>query len=192
MENEDQFDEIKKQMQQTSQELRGHIDDEIANHTHDGNRTQVIQFDDIFHFIEPVNVYAATIAVAAGTNDAYFIAPSNGKIVQIDFSSVDALAASDTNYITWTIVNLGQAGAGTTAILATAPTDINTTKAPGGSAISANTKRTLRLAGEVSDTQSVSNLDIVEGDRIRIRATVTGTLANTVTFPAYLIQVIRK
>ena len=100
--------------------------------------------------------------------------------MQIDFSGTDALAASDTNYITWTFTNLGQAGSDTDAILASS--DANTTKSTGGSAISANTKRTLTL------TSALTDLDVIEGDRIRIRAAVTGTLANTVTFPVYLIQ----
>lgn len=124
-------------------------------------------------------VNGATIATT-GNSDVYFIAPQAGKVSSIDFSGVDALATSDTNYITWTVTNLGQAGAGTAAILAAS--DANTTKATGGSAIAANTKRTLTL------TATAADLVVAAGDRIRIRAAATGTLANTVTFPGYVIR----
>jgi hypothetical protein len=91
------------------------------------------------------------------------------------FSGVDALTANDTNYLTFTITNLGQAGAGSAAMLAA--TDANTTKATGGTGLAANTLRSLSLSG------TAANLVVAAGDRIRIRAAATGTLANTVTFP---------
>ncbi len=121
----------------------------------------------------------ATIATTS-TTDAYMIVPETGTITSVDFSGIDALAASDSNYITWTITNLGQAGAGTTVVLAA--TNANTTKATGGTALAANTKRSLTL------TSTAADLAVVVGDRLRIRATATGTLANTVTGPAYLVR----
>lgn len=121
----------------------------------------------------------ATIATT-GNTDAYIVVPETGTVSSIDFSGVDALAANDTNYITFSVTNLGQSGAGSTAILAA--TDANTTKATGGTAISANTKRSLTLNG------TAANLDVVQGDRLRIRAAATGTLANTVTFPTYMLR----
>jgi len=162
------------------EELKSYIDDKIETHIHDGNYSQRVNFFDIFGYTEPLNVFAATIAVATGNNDAYFLAPRTMTVLQVDFSGTDALATSDTNYITWSITNLGQAGAGSTVLLAA--TAANTTKTTGGTAISANTKRTLTL------TSTVRDLNVVQGDRILIRAAVTGTLANTVTFPVYLIQ----
>jgi hypothetical protein len=123
----------------------------------------------------------ATIAVTtAGTNDVFMIAPAAGVLSSALFSGVDALAANDTNYITFSITNLGQAGAGSAAMLAA--TDANTTKATGGTALSANTVRSLTLNG------TAANLVVASGDRIRIRATVSGTLANTVTFPVYRLN----
>jgi len=120
----------------------------------------------------------ATIAVTtAGTNDVFIIAPAAGVLSSALFSGVDALTANDTNYITFSITNLGQAGAGTAAMLAA--TDANTTKATGGTGLAANTVRSLTLNG------TAANLIVAAGDRIRIRATVSGTLANTVTFPVY-------
>lgn len=126
-----------------------------------------------------VPVVSATIATT-GNTDAYMIAPENGVITSIDFSGVEALAASDTNYITWTITNLGQAGAGSTVILAA--TAANTTKSTGGSALAANTRRTMTLSG------TVTSLQVQKGDRLLVRAAVTGTLANTVTFPTYMVR----
>jgi hypothetical protein len=119
----------------------------------------------------------ATIATATGNNDVFVIVPANGVLSSADFSGVDALTANNSNYITFSITNLGQAGAGSAAMLAA--TDANTTKATGGTGLSANSRRSLTLNG------TAANLAVVAGDRLRIRAAVTGTLANTVTFPVY-------
>lgn len=127
------------------------------------------------------NVSSETIATT-GDTDTYYVVPATGVISNVYFSASSALAANDTNYITWSITNLGQAGAGSTVILD--PTDANTTKSTGGSAIVADSKRTLTLSG------TSANLNVTEGDRLRIRASVTGTLANTVTFPTYLFRII--
>jgi hypothetical protein len=59
-----------------------------------------------------------------------------------------------------------------------AATAVNTTQVTGGSGISANTRRDLTLA-------AAANLVVARGDRLRIRAAATGTLANTVTSPVY-------
>lgn len=126
-----------------------------------------------------VGLNPATIATT-GNTDGYFIAPETGVLNSVDFSAVDALTADNTNYVTFSIVNLGQAGAGSTAMLAA--TDPNTTKATGGTGIAVNTKRTLTLNG------TPANLAVVKGDRIRVRAAATGTLANTVTFPTYMLR----
>lgn len=123
-----------------------------------------------------VSQQGATITTT-GNSDVYIIAPQAGTLTSALFSAVDALAASDTNYITFSITNLGQAGAGSTAMLAA--TDANTTKATGGTALSANTKRTLSLNGTAAD------LVVAAGDRLRCRAAATGTLANTETFPVW-------
>ena len=118
----------------------------------------------------------ATIATT-GNSDVYVIADAAGVLTSARFSGTDALAASDTNYITFTITNLGTTGSGTATMLAA--TDANTTKTTGGSALTANALRALTLNG------TASNLVVAAGDRIRARAAVTGTLANTVTFPVY-------
>lgn len=159
------------------QELKEFTLGEIKDHIHDGNFSQRVNFFDIFGYTEPVNATSGTIATT-GNTDAYILAPRDMTLVAAYFSATAALATSDVNYITWTITNLGQAGAGTAAMLSTA--DSNTTKTTGGSAIAANTKRTLILSA------TPANLQVIEGDRLLIRAGATGTLANTVTFPNYL------
>ena len=121
----------------------------------------------------------ATIATT-GNSDVFVIAPAAGVLTSAVFSGVDALAASDTNYITFSVTNLGQAGAGSAAMVAA--TDANTTKTTGGTALSANAARSLALNG------TAANLVVAAGDRIRIRAAATGTLANTVTFPVYRLN----
>jgi hypothetical protein len=122
-----------------------------------------------------------TSIATTGNTDEYLIVPKSGRVAAALFSSLAALATSDTNYITFSITNLGQAGAGTTVMLAA--TDANTTKATGGSAIAANTKRTLTLNG------TVTNLDVTEGDRLLVRFAATGTLAGAVTRPGVMILI---
>lgn len=129
--------------------------------------------------IQTTPAVSATIATT-GNTDVYVVAPLAATVNSALFSGVDALATSDTNYITYSITNLGQAGAGSTAILAA--TAANTTKATGGTALAANTLRTLTL------TSTSADLVVAAGDRLRIRAAATGTLANTVTFPTYAVK----
>ena len=129
-----------------------------------------------------LEVSIGTIATT-GNADAYMLAPFAGILTSVDFSGIDALAANDTNYITFSITNLGQAGAGSTAMLAA--TDANTTKATGGTAIVANGKRSLTLNG------TAANLVVAAGDRLLIRAAATGTLANTVTGSVALGRFVR-
>ena len=117
-------------------------------------------------------VAVATIATT-GAQNAFLSAPFAGDLIGAFFIATDALATSDTNYITFTLTNLGQAGAGTAAMLAA--TDPNTTKATGGTAIAAHTQRSLTLSSTAADVRVARN------DRLRFTATATGTLANTVT-----------
>lgn len=116
-----------------------------------------------------------TSIATTGDTDEYLIVPKSGRLVAAFFSSLAALAAHDTNFVTFLITNLGQAGAGSAAMLLA--TDVNTTKITGGSAIAANTKRALSL------NATTANLDVVEGDRLRVRFTAGGTLAGAVTRP---------
>lgn len=128
-----------------------------------------------------VHVPVGASIATTSTTDTYFQVPKSGRITHINFGSLAALAADDTNYITFSITNLGQAGSGSTAILAA--TDANTTKSTGGTALVASSKRTLTLS------TTATNLDVVEGDTIRIRATASGTLAGAVTVPRYTVNI---
>lgn len=113
-----------------------------------------------------------------GTVDAYVIVPQAGTFSGVDFSCIDALTASDTNFVTFSIANLGQAGSGTTALLATS--SANTTKVTGGSALVANGKFSLTI------TSTTADLVVAKGDRLRCRAIVSGTLGNTLTSSLWL------
>jgi hypothetical protein len=115
-----------------------------------------------------------------GNTDFYIIVPETGTLDGVDFSGIDVLATSDSNYVTFSITNLGQDGLGSTVLLAA--TAANTTKVTGGTALAANTKRALTL------TATGGDLAVVAGDRLRIRVAATGTLANTVTGSAFLLR----
>lgn len=129
-----------------------------------------------------VSANLGTIATTSTTVD-YIIAASAATLTGVDFSGVDALTASDTNYITFTITNLGQAGSGTNPMLIA--TAASTTQATGGFSIVANTRKSLTLHA------TGSNLIVAKGDRLKILATVTGTLANTVTFSKFKLYFTR-
>jgi len=122
----------------------------------------------------------ATIATSAGNNYAFVTVPETGTLAQALFSCVDALAANDTNYVTFSITNLTQAGAGTTVMLLADAT--NTTKATGGTALVANGKRSLFL------TATPADLAVAAGDRLRINVVASGTLANTLTYGTMLLK----
>lgn len=121
----------------------------------------------------------ATIATT-GNSDVYITAPFAGSLSSAVITPLVALTANDTNYLTWTITNLGQAGAGTAAMLAA--TDPNTTKATGGTGLAINTPRLLTL------NATPANLVVAVNDLLLIRAAATNTLANTVTRPLYKLS----
>src|SRR3990167_8056135 len=130
------MDEIKKEIAELKSNLLREttdIRDELFNHDHDGGFYSPVYTQKLIGEIPSrINVLSSTIATT-GNTDIYVICSISGNLISVDFSGVDALAASDTNYITFSITNLGQAGAGTTALLAA--TDTNTTKATGGTAL---------------------------------------------------------
>lgn len=154
------------------------VDEKIHTHIHDGNYAQRVNFPDLFLYTEPVYILGKDIATTA-TTLAPFIAPRSMTLSEVYFSATSGLTANDTNYITWTITNLGLDGLGTNAMLAT--NDLNTTKATGGASIAADTRRQLVV------NTDVTKLEVRQGERIQITATATGTLANTVTYPNYLL-----
>ncbi len=120
-----------------------------------------------------------TVATTGNTDD-YIVVPENGRLIEALYYGTTALSANDTNYITFTVTNLGQAGAGSTALLGAV--DGNTTKATGGAAIAASTLRTMTLS------TTSANLDVKKGDLLRVRAAASGTLANTVANSKVLLR----
>lgn len=113
-----------------------------------------------------------TIATS-GSTDAFFTCKYAGELLSAYFIGTDALAQHASNYLTFSLTNLGQAGAGSGAMLAA--TDANTTKTTTGAAVAAHTQRALTLSDTTTD------LRVAKNDRLRFRATASGTPANTVT-----------
>jgi len=130
-----------------------------------------------------LNVGGGTTIATTGNTDLTVVVPFAGVLTAVYFIGEDALAANDTNYVTWTITNKGTGGAGSTAMLAA--TDPNTTKATGGSAIGALDARALTVHG------TAANLVVAAGEGLLIRAAATGTLANVVDRTGYTL-VIRR
>lgn len=125
---------------------------------------------------------AGTTSIATtSTTDEYIVAAKTGKVTSAKINSLSGLAAHDTNYLTFAITNLGAAAAGTAALLAA--TDANTTKATGGSLMTANVVRSLTLSSTAAD------LNVTEGDVLRCRATSAATLAGAVTRPMWEITI---
>lgn len=103
----------------------------------------------------------------AATATFLMVAPNvAATLAAANFVNSSAVAQSDTNYWTWAITNLGAAGVGSTPMLDTSAT--NTTKLTGGSALSANVKRTLALNG------TSGNLNTNANDVLQITITMTG------------------
>lgn len=127
-------------------------------------------------------ITSITIPTAAGATDTYMTVPVTGVLTAAQLTPLVALTAHDTNYITWTITNLGLDGTGTTVMLATTPAGVNTTKVTGGTALAVNTQHALTVHG------TAANVAVVKGQRLKITATGSGTLANTVTVPEYLLS----
>src|SRR6478609_7569703 len=128
-----------------------------------------------------ISTTGTTSIATTGNSDEYLIVPKSGTVTAAYFSSLAALAQDGTNFVTFSITNLGQAGAGSTAILAA--TDANTTKTTTGTALSANTKRALAL------NATAANLAVTEGDRLLVRFAASGTLAGAVTRPNVAILI---
>lgn len=115
-----------------------------------------------------------------GASTVSIMADFSGYLLDARMTAEDALAASDTNYLTFTLTNEGQDGSGTVAMLA--GTDANTTKATGGTAITAETGRSFTL------NTTAANLRVAPGDLITFKGTATGTLANFVDRPVVRLQ----
>jgi len=125
-----------------------------------------------------VNFYGLPVPIGtfptSSSISAYVIVPKSGTVHYVYFGSTTGLTQHASNYWTFSITNLGQAGAGSTAILGAV--DGNTTKTTTGQAVVANGKFTAVLH------TTAANLAVTEGDTLQITCTATGTPANTGTF----------
>lgn len=119
-----------------------------------------------------VQINLATVTTT-GNTDGHILIGRAGTLTAAYFNGTDALAANDTNYITFTLRNIKADGSGSDEMLLAS--DANTTKATGGSALSAVTTRSLQISG------TALNLAVSAQHRLRFRAAASGTLANTIT-----------
>ena len=135
-----------------------------------------------------VQINPATVGTSAGNTDTYVIAPVTGYLEAAWFSCVDALTAHSTNHVTFSITNLGQAGAGSTAML-DATKNTTDSDVTGYSAIAANTLKSLYISNVMTDGQ-FDNRKVVAGDRLLVRIVAAGTLANSLTYPVFCLRFI--
>lgn len=107
-------------------------------------------------------------SISATATHITFVAPRNVTITGKKLTCATDVTADDTNYWTYSSVNKGSTdGTGSTALLLA--TDVNTTKATGGSAMSDYVARSLSL------TATTANLDISAGDIITDTLTKTAS-----------------
>lgn len=109
--------------------------------------------------------------VSATGSPSAIIAPSfASKLTRASVIVDTTLAANDTDYWTFTLVNKTSSGAGSTAMLAAS--DANTTKATGGAGFTNYVERQLTLHG------TAANLDVAANDGLLFTATKSGSAAN--------------
>lgn len=117
-----------------------------------------------------------TIPTAAGTAEFLVIVPFASTISSVRVVFKDALATDNTNFVTFRLINKSAADADIIAA-----TDANTTKTTGGSALTAYTPRTLTLA-------TAAGVDVAAQAVLALRVTGAGTLTNTLTEGALIIN----
>lgn len=123
---------------------------------------------------------SATAIATTGTTSAYITAPETSRVSSVAFAGSTGHGSSSTDFITFQIVNLGQAGAGTIQLLHGSSTTKGT-DAGGLGGLGTNTTYPLTLSA------TVSNLSVAKNDRMKLDATVSGTLSNTITLPSWIV-----
>ncbi len=111
------------------------------------------------------------LIATTGTTKIPILVVKTGVVSGLRVSPVDALATSDTNYISFSVVNVTQSN--TMSLDNTGGR--NTTKATGGAALVADT-----AYGITPLTPPNALMNVTAGDQINLICAVTGTLANTV------------
>ena len=145
-------------------------------------RTRISKLEEFDGALDYVDLYvplfdvtndANTILVGANSR-GYVEVPQGGYLVEASLAAEDALAESDTNYITFSVTNNLASGSGSTAMLLA--TDVNTTKVA-GEPIIAIIGRPLYVHTTAANTR------VAKGDVLTVLAAVTGTLVNAVDNP---------
>lgn len=123
-----------------------------------------------------VQVAIPTVPTAAGTLEFLIIMPFTSTISSVRVAFKDALAANDTNFVTFRLINKTTADSDVIAA-----TDANATKLTGGTALVAYAVRTLTLA-------NAAGVAVAAQDLLAVRITGTGTLANALTEGTIIIN----
>ncbi len=110
---------------------------------------------------------AKDVGSISATAHVLVAAPVAGKLSAAVLLADSAAAASDSDYWTFALSNLGQANAGTAALLSVA----NSTKVTAGQAIAARVAHPLTLTTVVSGTE----LNVATNDVLLFTATATGS-----------------
>ncbi len=112
------------------------------------------------------------LGTISATSSFCILAPATSAIItSASFVTKDALAASDTNYFDFGLVNKGAAGSGTTQVV-DRTLAANSTKLTGGAGITAYVRRALSLSG------TPANLATASEDVLEFTITKTGTPTN--------------
>jgi len=115
----------------------------------------------LLNYLQQVTSDAGSVSATA--TKQIFRAVKAGTLKSLYISTPTAITANDTDYWSFTVVNKGSAGSGTTDMILA--TDVNTTKATGGSGLSAYVPRSLTVH------TTPANLNFVAGDLIVFTAT---------------------
>lgn len=99
----------------------------------------------------------------------YFVAPYGCKLESVELVPADALAANDTNFITFKVI----ANDLSTEIVN------QTTEATGGAAFAADTKQSLVIDDAIAS-------ELAEGELFKLTSTADGTLANAADYTVVL------
>src|SRR5574343_1424989 len=93
-------------------------------------------------YVTPINV--GRLNFTTTTAGRAFIMPFSGRLTAVNISDTTNVTASDSNYHTFTVVNKGAAGSGSTAMIATTTSKATGTGATGN--ITANVPKAATLA----------------------------------------------
>jgi hypothetical protein len=125
---------------------------------------------------KPMELLAGTISA---TKTIRFRVPVAGTIAAAGLIAGTTVAANDTNYWTFGIVNKGAAGAGSTVVV-DGTAAANSTKATGGSAVTADVGRSFTLTGTSAD------LVVAAGDVLVLTITKTASASDLTDATVYL------